>query len=50
MRAPTPTMMRITDGCEVKEDDSVVKSRAFHLMVEEARAALDVFTDIYPSL
>ena len=39
--------LRITDGCQDKADASVVKSKAFRLMIEDARSALDVVTSIY---
>ncbi|XP_023732308.1 uncharacterized protein LOC111880139 [Lactuca sativa] len=40
--APAPTTMRITDGHLAKADTPAVKSRAFQLTTEEARAAPDV--------
>ncbi|XP_023754904.2 uncharacterized protein LOC111903358 [Lactuca sativa] len=41
---PVPTIMRITDGCPAKVEAPAVKSRAFQLGTEEARAAPDVVT------
>ena len=40
--APAPATLRITDGRPSKADILAVKSRAFQLTTEEARAAPDV--------
>lgn len=40
--APVPDILRITDGCPAKAEAPTVKSRAFQLTTEEARAAPDV--------
>ena len=42
MATPEPAMMRITDGRHVKADAPAVKSRAFQLTIEEARATQEV--------
>ena len=44
MAALAPITMRITDGRPTKADAPVVKSRAFQLTTEEARAEQDVVT------
>ncbi|XP_023733990.1 uncharacterized protein LOC111881832 [Lactuca sativa] len=40
--APAPATMRITNGRPAKVDTLAVKSRAFQLTTEEARASLDI--------
>ena len=40
--APTPTTLMITDGCQGNAEDPVVKSWAFQLTTDEARAMADV--------
>lgn len=40
-------MLRITDGHKGKVEAPVVKSWASHWTTEEARAMLDIVTDIY---
>ena len=42
MVVPVLDTMRIIDGRPAKENTQTVKSRAFQLTIEEARAALDV--------
>ena len=46
MVAATPTTLRITDGHQGKAETLLVKSGAFQLTTNEARAALDVVTGI----
>ena len=42
--APTPAMMRITDGRPIKVEAPVVKSYAFQLITKEAQAAPNIVT------
>ena len=44
---PAPATLRITDGRQGQAEAPMVKSKAFQLIVEEARAALDVGTSMY---
>ena len=44
VKAPDPVTLRITDGWQGKAEAPVVRSRAFQLTTEEARAAHDVVT------
>ncbi|XP_023747608.1 uncharacterized protein LOC111895775 [Lactuca sativa] len=44
MVAPAPTTLRITNGHQGKAEAPVVKSRAFQLTIDEARAAPNVVT------
>ena len=41
---PTPTTLRIIDGRQGKAEARVVKSRAFQMTIDEARATPDVVT------
>ena len=50
VKAPAPATLRITDGRQGKAEAPVVRSRAFQLTTEEARAAPDVVTGMIPSL
>ena len=44
MADPAPAMMRIINGRSIKAEAPAVKSRAFQLTTEEARAAPGVIT------
>ncbi|XP_052620076.1 uncharacterized protein LOC128126364 [Lactuca sativa] len=44
VKAPAPATLQITDGRQGKAEAPVVRSRAFQLTAEEARAAPDVVT------
>ena len=48
--APTSAKARVMDGRKVKSEAPVVRSRAFQLTAEEARAAPDVVTGMILSL
>lgn len=50
MRAPASATLRITDGHKGKTKTLVVRSRAFQLTVEEARATPYVVISMYLSL
>ena len=50
VKAPAPATLRITDGRQGKAEAPVVRSRAFQLTTEEARAAPDVVTGMILSL
>ena len=49
VKAPAPATLRITDGRQGKAEAPVVRSRAFQLTAEEARAAPDVVTGMISS-
>lgn len=48
VRLPAPSTIRIPYGLQGKSEAPVVRSRAFYLTDEEARATLNVFTNIFP--
>ena len=50
VKAPAPSTLQITDGRQGKAEALVVRSRAFQLTTEEARAAPDVVTGMILSL
>ena len=50
VKAPAPTALWIMDGRQGKAEAPVVRSRAFQLTTEEARAAPDVVTGMILSL
>ena len=45
--APATATLRISDGRQGKVEALVVRSRAFQVIAEEARAAPDVVTSMY---
>lgn len=47
MATLAPPTLRITDDRQSKADAPIVRSQDFQLLVEEARATLDVVTSIY---
>ncbi|KAJ9556692.1 hypothetical protein OSB04_011306 [Centaurea solstitialis] len=48
VQAPAPTKLRITDGTTTGKSGPVTRGRAFQLTAEEAQAAPDVITGIFP--
>lgn len=47
--SPTPATLRITDGRQGNENALVMRSQAFQITAEEARASPDVVISMYPS-
>ena len=47
MAAPAPATLRITDGCQGRAEATIVRSKAFQLTAEEARAAPDVVISMH---
>ena len=47
VKEPAPVTLHITDGRQGKADAPMVRSRAFQLSVEEARATPDVVTGLF---
>lgn len=47
VRESDPTILRIIDGRQVRDMAMKARVRAFHLVVEKARATPDVIIDMY---
>ncbi|KAJ9557844.1 LOW QUALITY PROTEIN: hypothetical protein OSB04_012458 [Centaurea solstitialis] len=48
VQAPAPATLRITDGTTTGKSGPITRGRAFQMTAEEAQAALDVITGIFP--